>query len=577
VPESADSGNYEFTFTVTDYNEPSHVSSLTYTLFVRQIFDISVETISEPSNVNQGDTAEWSLRITKNGNGGDRITLVLDNLQSNWNYSFASDSTFELPQGPPGENLQNMVLTLEIPDEAPPATYEFNVSAQSLGITTNLTLSVTLNTFYQVSVTETSSTELTAQVGETVYFQFDVRNKGNSADTISVTAGGSMIDQATPVSFGWTSKTLQANEVQSNYLKATIPNGEGPWTALVTVTSSNSSASAETVTFTLNGVVLPDARVRDLLFSPSSPNEGDKVTARFTILATNSDISSLPYIVTVDGRTIKNGIVTGLEAEGSELVSVNFVASTGCEEVKVVLDPSQSIQESDTSNNQISNTICAESSGGDNLPIYIAILAVVIVAGAVAYRYSNSSKSLFASKSSVRKPVSPVVTETPVNFPLILNCTQCGSRVRVARPGSFRCPSCKSVSSVDSNGKIEAVEAGDEDDSKRVTHVTQNINITDSVISKSNLGAEEIKSSNTGRRRRMEEFLDENEKKQEPEEEPEPERELSASEKLKKLKEGEDAQKEPQETEEPVKKEKKTKKRRGPPKGGSFGPTIGGF
>ena len=83
--------------------------------------------------------------------------------------------------------------------------------------------------------------------------------------------------------------------------------------------------------------------------------------------------------------------------------------------------------------------------------------------------------------------------------------------------------------------------------------------------------------SSMGRRRRMEEFLDENEKEQEPEEEPEPERELSASEKLKKLKEGEDAEKEPQETEEPVKKEKKTKKRRGPPKGGSFGPTVGGF
>jgi hypothetical protein len=74
----------------------------------------------------------------------------------------------------------------------------------------------------------------------------------------------------------------------------------------------------------------------------------------------------------------------------------------------------------------------------------------------------------------------------------------------------------------------------------------------------------------------MEDFLSE-EKVEEPVKEPEPKRELSASEKLKKLKEDEDTEKEPQETEEPAKKEKKTKKRRGPPKGGSFGPTVGGF
>ena len=161
-----------------------------------------------------------------------------------------------------------------------------------------------------------------------------------------------------------------------------------------------------------------------------------------------------------------------------------------------------------------------------------------------------------------RTKTAPVITESPVNFPLILNCTQCGSRVRVARPGSFRCPSCKSVSLVDSNGKIEASEQEPRKVEKTKPPVVKN-------ATKS--------ASNTGRRRRMEEFLDENEAEQEPEEELEPKRELSASEKLKKLKEGEGKEKEPQEVEEPAKKEKKTKKRRGPPKGGSFGPTVGGF
>ena len=39
----------------------------------------------------------------------------------------------------------------------------------------------------------------------------------------------------------------------------------------------------------------------------------------------------------------------------------------------------------------------------------------------------------------------------------------------------------------------------------------------------------------------------------------------------------EEPESEPEPEPEPPKKEKKTRKRRGPPKGGSFGPTVGGF
>jgi hypothetical protein len=168
-----------------------------------------------------------------------------------------------------------------------------------------------------------------------------------------------------------------------------------------------------------------------------------------------------------------------IENGGSQVVKSTFVVSEGCHDVRVVLDPDANLAESNTGNNEITSTICTAGSGGNNLPIYIGLFAVLLVGGAVYYRYSTRN-----SAPVIRTKTAPVVTESPVNFPLILNCTQCGSRVRVARPGSFRCPSCRSVSSVDSNGKIEA---GEQDSGKNITHVTQNINITDSVISKSNV------------------------------------------------------------------------------------------
>ena len=231
--------------------------------------------------------------------------------------------------------------------------------------------------------------------------------------------------------------------------------------------------------------------------------------------------------------------------------------STLPSKVNCRLTADANLAESNTGNNEITSTICTEGSGGNNLPIYIGIFAVLLVGGAVYYRYSKSN-----SAPVIRTRTAPVITESPVNFPLILNCTQCGSRVRVARPGSFRCPSCRAVSSVDSNGKIEA---GEQEPGKALENLVPQ---PQAPYPKS--------TSNMSRRSRMEDFLSE-EKVEEPVKEPEPKRELSASEKLKKLQEDEDIEKEPQEVEEPAKKEKITKKRRGPPKGGSFGPTVGGF
>jgi hypothetical protein len=248
--------------------------------------------------------------------------------------------------------------------------------------------------------------------------------------------------------------------------------------------------------------------------------------------------------------------------EGSKLVSVTFTASSGCQEVKIEIDPERNLLESNTGNNEIVNSICAEESSSSNLPLFIAFFAVLIVAGAVYYRYSMNGKG---SPAVVTK-TAPVVTETPVNFPLILNCTQCGSRVRVARPGSFRCPSCKSVSSVDSNGKIKA----DESELEKASPI--------------NAPSASKQVSSTSRRLRMEQFLS-NEKEEEIEELPKPKSNLSASEKLRQLKGEEEVETTLEKVEdtdegtdeEPVKKEKKSKKRRGPPKGGSFGPTVGGF
>ena len=48
----------------------------------------------------------------------------------------------------------------------------------------SLPLNLTVNSVYKISATATSAIEVEGQPGDTVYFQFDVKNMGNSNDTI---------------------------------------------------------------------------------------------------------------------------------------------------------------------------------------------------------------------------------------------------------------------------------------------------------------------------------------------------------------------------------------------------------
>jgi hypothetical protein len=143
----------------------------------------------------------------------------------------------------------------------------------------------------------------------------------------------------------------------------------------------------------------------------------------------------------------------------------------------------------------------------------------------------------------------------------------------VARPGSFRCPSCKSVSDVDANGEMEITEKSkdlDEEVEEKTTMAISNEETSESTSSK--------------KLSRMEQFLSGN--NEEEDIEVNDDSQLSASEKLKLLREENETEvNEPKvdEVEENTddssveEKPKRSKKRKDPPKGGSFGPTVGGF
>ena len=423
-----------------------------------------------------------------------------------------------------------------------------------------------------MSISAIGETELIGQAGQSIYFQFDVTNLGNSEDEYILTSTGTMVSQATPNNLGWDSKTIDFSQSEGNYLKVTVPqSNDGPWNAVVTVSSVSDSSLTNSLKFTLTGQVLPDATVKDLTLTPSDPKPNERVTARFSIFAEDADLDSIYYTVYLDDNVIGGDRVFGIEANGFETVTFSFTAGEGDHVFKIKLDELGDISESDVSNNVIEQSFSVEAETSSNLILYVLVIVVAAVAGAVYYKYSQRDKS---PRLSIKKK--PVISDTSIKFPIILNCLQCSSRVRVARPGSFRCPSCKSVSDVDVNGEMEITET-----SKDLDEVKDEKPSVAAIPSK-----EEPRSNSSSRLSRMEQFLT-----GESEEEPEVKEEdskLSASEKLRLLKDegdgSEDSNQVINDVNEKIEdkssdeeKPKRSKKRKGPPKGGSFGPTVGGF
>lgn len=55
-----------------------------------------------------------------------------------------------------------------------------------------------------------------------------------------------------------------------------------------------------------------------------------------------------------------------------------------------------------------------------------------------------------ASTSEPSTPAAPA--PAPVTFPFVVTCPSCGKKLKVPKPGKFRCSGCKIIFSVDENG-----------------------------------------------------------------------------------------------------------------------------
>ena len=141
----------------------------------------------------------------------------------------------------------------------------------------------------------------------------------------------------------------------------------------------------------------PDFTVSELLWNPEVPTVGTEVTLTATIsnLVNNTGIHNVP-IVFYDGDEPFN--VTTIVFEGTDdeevTVTATWTATKGSHPLRVAIDPSVTLNEVDSTNNEKAITISVSSvSDDDDNSFRMIALVVVGLVGGLAYVSYRSKRT----------------------------------------------------------------------------------------------------------------------------------------------------------------------------------------
>jgi uncharacterized membrane protein/ribosomal protein S27E len=215
--------------TPTGYIE--HINRLTFTIIVDQVYDIDITVEDSSKDGDPGDRVKYRLKIKNKGNGIDTFFLSTTGSKDSW--AEFEDNEDSITLAPDDSTVIDFIV--DIPsltqasdlEDIEAGSYKITIKAESDGdddVDDSVQVTVVVNAIYSVEFEHTSTaTEdnpITAdandQDGEK--FDFIIKNKGNSDDTI--TMGTSNVPEYWLISYNFQSFTLSPDETKE--LVATV-------------------------------------------------------------------------------------------------------------------------------------------------------------------------------------------------------------------------------------------------------------------------------------------------------------------------------------------------------------------
>jgi len=167
----------------------------------------------------QGGSASFNFTVTNSGNALDRIDIT-STPPDGWSSPNISPTYFALDPDASG----TFTVVQSIPSTALHKGFSLTLKAQSRdddNVNTTSTVTVDVEQDFDVQVTIPGSNSKDVNPGDTVVYNFTVKNKGNGEDTISLSQDG------IPVAWSWalsdSSVSLPADDSQSVSLTITVP------------------------------------------------------------------------------------------------------------------------------------------------------------------------------------------------------------------------------------------------------------------------------------------------------------------------------------------------------------------
>ena len=167
----------------------------------------------------QGGSVSFNFTLTNSGNCLDRVDITATP-PAGWSSPNISPTYFALEPDTSG----TFTVVQSIPSTALHKGFSLTLKAKSRddsSVNTTSTVTVDVEQDYDVQVTIPGSNSKDVNPGDTVVYNFTVKNKGNGEDTISLSQDG------IPVAWSWalsdSSVSLPAEDTQSVSLTVTIP------------------------------------------------------------------------------------------------------------------------------------------------------------------------------------------------------------------------------------------------------------------------------------------------------------------------------------------------------------------
>jgi uncharacterized membrane protein len=340
-----------------------------------------------------GSSATYTITVQNGGNGPEELTISTSKLDVNWKikYVLAGAEINDLFLDSAQSLSFEVVIT--VPSDALSGEHEAAVgvmdNSKNLWIAP---LKTVVKQIYDIDLT-TSLSKLQGSPGSKVFFSLISRNRGNGPDTISFSSvrlpAGWDVDFMDSNMTSADTISLNSGEIGRTTVQVTLPSGSNSTSQEILVTGTSESSLSDNVKFIVD-MMLPDLYLTGVVYSPKKLESGKASTVTVTVV----NQGEVP-VENVTVRFYEGGTILGAErlnrlpGNTNKTVTYTWMPKAGQRQVKFMVDPDNSIIETDEKNNLMKDSLSVRSS--DQIlpgfePLILLVAAAMALAAAVFRR-----------------------------------------------------------------------------------------------------------------------------------------------------------------------------------------------